>query len=64
MYRYAGRPANVCPEQSLATGSSSALQLPKVIDEYTRECLAIPVGGSIRSGRVIAPLSKLIRVRR
>lgn len=31
-----------------------------VIDEYTRECLAIDVGGSIRSGRVIEVLSKLV----
>ena len=34
-----------------------------VIDEYTRECLAIDVAGSIRSGRVIEVLSKLISVR-
>ncbi|VWD65411.1 transposase B [Burkholderia contaminans] len=31
-----------------------------VIDEYTRECLAIDVAGSIRSGRVIEVLSQLI----
>ncbi len=31
-----------------------------VIDEYTRECLAIDVAGSIRSGRVIEVLSRLI----
>jgi putative transposase len=30
-----------------------------VIDEYTRECLAIDVAGSIRSGRVIEVLSQL-----
>lgn len=30
-----------------------------VIDEYTRECLAIDVAGSIRSGRVIEVLSRL-----
>ena len=34
-----------------------------VIDEYTRECLAIDVAGSIRSGRVIEVLAKLISVR-
>lgn len=33
-----------------------------VIDEFTRECLAIDVAGSIRSGRVIEVLSKLISV--
>jgi putative transposase len=31
-----------------------------VIDEHTRECLAIDVAGSIRSGRVIEVLSKLV----
>ena len=31
-----------------------------MIDEYTRECLAIDVAGSIRSGRVIEVLSQLI----
>jgi len=33
-----------------------------VIDEYTRECLAIDVAGSIRSKRVIEVLSKLVSV--
>jgi putative transposase len=33
-----------------------------VIDEYTRECLAIDVAGSIRSGRVIEVLAKLVTV--
>jgi putative transposase len=33
-----------------------------VVDEYTRECLAIDVAGSIRSRRVIDVLSKLISV--
>jgi putative transposase len=33
-----------------------------VIDEYTRECLAIDVAGGIRSSRVIEVLSKLISV--
>ena len=34
-----------------------------VIDEYTRECLAIDVAGSIRSGRVIDVLAKLVSMR-
>ena len=34
-----------------------------MIDEFTRECLAIDVAGSLRSGRVIEVLSKLISVR-
>lgn len=33
-----------------------------VIDEYTRECLAIDVAGSIRSGRVIEVLARLVSV--
>ena len=33
-----------------------------VVDEYTRECLAIDVAGSIRSRRVIDVLSQLISV--
>jgi putative transposase len=34
-----------------------------VVDEFTRECLAIDVGTSIRSARVIEVLAKLISVR-
>jgi hypothetical protein len=34
-----------------------------VIDEYTRECLAIDAAGSIRSGRVIELLAKLVSLR-
>jgi putative transposase len=34
-----------------------------VVDEFTRECLAIDVAGSIRSKRVIDVLSKLVSVR-
>ena len=34
-----------------------------VVDEWTRECLAIDVGRSIRSARVIEVLSRLISVR-
>ena len=33
-----------------------------MIDEYTRECLAIDVAGSIRSNRVIEVLARLVRV--
>jgi putative transposase len=33
-----------------------------VVDEYTRECLAIDVAGSIRSGRVIEVLSRLVSI--
>lgn len=33
------------------------------MDEWTRECLAIDVGRSIRSARVIEVLSRLISVR-
>ena len=33
-----------------------------VIDEFTRECLAIDVAGSIRSGRVIEVLSLLVNL--
>jgi len=32
-----------------------------IVDEYTRECLAIDVSGAIRSSRVIDMLSKLMR---
>lgn len=35
----------------------------KIIDEYTRECLAIAVAGSIRSDRVIEELSRLVSER-
>jgi putative transposase len=33
-----------------------------IIDEFTRECLAIDVAGSIRSGRVIEVLAQLVSV--
>jgi putative transposase len=33
-----------------------------VVDEWTRECLAIDVAGSIRSGRVIEVLARLVSV--
>jgi putative transposase len=37
--------------------------VPDVVDEWTREALAIDVAGSIRSGRVIDVLAKLVSVR-
>ncbi len=46
-----------------ACANGQQLKCLTVIDEFTRECLAIDVAGSIRSGRVIEVLSKLIRVR-
>ena len=46
-----------------ACAGGQQLKCLTVIDEFTRECLAIDVAGSLRSGRVIEVLSKLIRVR-
>jgi putative transposase len=46
-----------------ACANGQQLKCLTVIDEFTRECLAIDVAGSIRSGRVIEVLSKLISVR-
>jgi len=43
-----------------ACASGQQLKCLTVIDEFTRECLAIDVGGSIRSGRVIEVLSRLV----
>jgi putative transposase len=37
-----------------------SLKCLTVVDEYTRECLAIDVGGSIRSARVIEVLTQLV----
>jgi putative transposase len=39
-----------------------ALKCLTIVDEFTRECLAIDVGGSIRSGRVIEVLGQLVSV--
>lgn len=39
-----------------------ALRMLCVVDEYTRECLAIEVGGSLRSQDVILTLSRLMRL--
>ena len=46
-----------------ACANGQQLKCLTVIDEFTRECLAIDVAGSIRSGRVIEVLSKLVSVR-
>jgi putative transposase len=43
-----------------ACANGQQLKCLTVIDEYTRECLAIDVAGSIRSGRVIEVLSRLV----
>jgi len=45
-----------------ACANGQQLKCLTIIDEYTRECLAIDVAGSIRSGRVIEVLSKLVTV--
>lgn len=45
-----------------ACANGQQLKCLTVIDEFTRECLAIDVAGSIRSGRVIEVLSQLISV--
>lgn len=45
-----------------ACASGQQLKCLTIIDEFTRECLAIDVAGSIRSGRVIEVLSKLVSV--
>ena len=43
-----------------ACANGQQLKCLTVVDEYTRECLAIDVAGSIRSQRVIDVLSRLI----
>jgi len=45
-----------------ACANGQQLKCLTVIDEFMRECLAIDVAGSIRSGRVIEVLSKLVSV--
>ena len=45
-----------------ACANGQQLKCLTVIEEYTRECLAIDVAGSIRSGRVIEVLAKLVSV--
>jgi putative transposase len=46
-----------------ACASGQTLKCLTVVDEFTRECLAIDVGSSIRSSRVIEVLSKLVSLR-
>jgi len=46
-----------------ACANGQQLKCLTVIDEFTRECLAIDVAGSIRSPRVVEVLSKLVSVR-
>jgi putative transposase len=43
-----------------ACANGQQLKCLTVIDEWTRECLAIDVAGSIRSGRVIEVLRRLV----
>ena len=45
-----------------ACANGQQLKCLTVIDEYTRECLAIDVSGSIRSSCVIEVLAKLVSV--
>jgi putative transposase len=45
-----------------ACANGQQLKCLTVVDEFTRECLAIDVAGSIRSGRVIETLAKLVSV--
>ena len=45
-----------------ACANGQQLKCLTVIDEYTRECLAIDVAGSIRSNRVIDVLARLVSV--
>ena len=42
--------------------NGQVLKCLTVIDEYTRECLAIEVGGSIRSRRVLDVLARLVSI--
>jgi len=42
--------------------NGQALKCLTIVDEWTRECLAIDVAGGIRSGRVIEVLSQLVSV--
>ena len=44
-------------------GNGQQIKCLTVIDEFTRECLAIDVAGSIRSQRVIDVLSRLVSQR-
>jgi putative transposase len=46
-----------------ACANGQRLKCLTVVDEYTRECLAIDVAGGIRSPRVIEVLSRLVSLR-
>ena len=46
-----------------ASASGQQIKCLTVVDEFTRECLAIDVAGSIRSNRVIEVLSRLVSLR-
>jgi putative transposase len=46
-----------------ACATGQQIKCLTVIDEFTRECLAIDVAGSIRSSRVIEVLSRLVSAR-
>jgi putative transposase len=69
----AGRPRPLAPSRANevwaydfvfdACAGGQMLKCLTVVDEFTRECLAIDVGSSIRSARVIEVLSKLVSVR-
>ena len=45
-----------------ATASGQQIKCLTIVDEFTHECLAIDVAGSIRSKRVIEVLSRLVSV--
>jgi len=44
------------------TAQGQQIKCLTIVDEYTRECLAIDVAGSIRSRRVIEVLSRLVSI--
>lgn len=46
-----------------ACANGQRLKCLSIVDEFTRECLAIDVAGSIRSGRVIETLARLMSER-
>ena len=58
-------PNNVWAYDFVFDGCANGQQLKclTIVDEYTRECLAIDVAGSIRSHRVIEVLNRLISKR-
>jgi putative transposase len=45
-----------------ACANGQSVKCLTIVDEWTRECLAIDVAGSIRSGRVIEVLTRLVSV--